>query len=162
MNRQFIIALLAASSAWAAPRMFTGDGFTFPFPDGYADISGKLRPDGRGFVALSDQAKKGHEATIVFQRPPIAGGTMGDLELCKRTGEAVAGGARGKLLGARLISGPAGKSCQMEISAPEGHALITELNGPSATWLMTCNYGEGNARAEKACRATLAGFKFTK
>jgi hypothetical protein len=36
---------------------------------------------------------------------------------------------------------------------------MTEINGASETWLMTCNHAEGDLVADGVCRATLASLK---
>jgi hypothetical protein len=76
-------------------------------------------------------------------------------------------GTGGILNSAEIIDGPAGKTCQIQLTAPQGVALITELhrpgNGrssPKDIWLMTCNYVFGDALAESACRFALSGFRF--
>lgn len=162
-----LLLLLPTSDAGATARRFVGPGFSFPMPDGYADIGGKL--DRPGFVALeAKQSSRGYRPTIAFQRTPIAGGSMGDPTTCTNSGTSVAGGANGKLVSASIVDGPVGKTCQIHIVAPAGVALITELNLldakglPRETWLMTCNHAEGDAAAERTCRQTLAGFKLTR
>jgi hypothetical protein len=80
------------------------------------------------------------------------------------TGPAVTSNEKGTLKRASIIDGPVGKTCQIHLVAQKGVALITELNRPdgSETWLMTCNHADGDTVSEKICRATLAGFRFTK
>ncbi len=111
--------------------------------------------------------------TIVVQKVPIPGGTFADPALCAQTGHGlvhggtVAAGTGATLLSAAIVDGPFGKTCQIHLRAPEGIALIAELFEPENTpatpkdvWLMTCNHADGDAAAEAACRAALAGFRF--
>jgi len=154
--------VLAASSAAAAPPIVENESFTIPLPEGYRDITDQIRKAGfpRRQVSLQAIAPgKDDQPTIVFQLAPIWGGTMGNLGMCEISAKSFAT-AQGKVKSAEIISLPSGKVCQMHLLRPEGIALMTELTSTTETWLMTCNHADGDATAEKACRATLAGFKF--
>jgi hypothetical protein len=165
MRTVAILALvqLVASTATADPSLVTTPRFTVPLPDGYADVSRQFHKP--NFVALeAKQPRLGYRPTIVFQQVPIAGGSMGDAATCTSTGKSMATGLKGQLKRAAIIPGPLGRTCQMHIVAPEGVALITELNFllPPETWLMTCNHADGDTTAERVCKEALAGFKATK
>jgi hypothetical protein len=151
----------AAPASAAGPKVYTSKSFTFPIPDGYTamDLVG-IPPEKRMVAFEAKETVMGYQPSIVFQRVPIYGGTMGDAKLCTQTGESTAEGVNGKLTTAALIDGPGGKVCQFRIVGPEEVGLITELISPTDTWLMTCNHANGDAAAEKVCRATLADFRF--
>ncbi len=116
----------------------------------------------------------GFQPTIALQKAPIPGGTFADPAMCTQTGSGMihggtaANGTGGTLKSAAIIDGPVGKACQIYLVAPGGVALITELNksgntamAPTDVWLMTCNFADGDTASEAACRASLAGFRFT-
>ena len=98
-------------------------------------------------------------------RFPSPEGRLGSIHL-RQTGKGIAG-TDWTLLGALIIDGPLGKTCQIHLRAPEGIAIITELHKagntpvtPQDIWLMTCNHADGDKQAEAICRSTLAGFRF--
>lgn len=163
----FGLLLLVGSVATATPKVVTTKRFSFVLPEGYEDISSKFqKPD---FVALEAQrTSPGYSPTIVLQRVPVAGGSMGDPTICTSTGKSIASDVNGKLQSASIISGPLGKTCQIHIVAPSGVSLITELNVmqerglPKETWLMTCNHADGDKIAQRLCKETLAALKFSK
>lgn len=183
-NRPSSVAVVGAALAWmlgcgvpergtqparsgppptAVPTVFTGETFTFPIPEGYVVVSqDPPPPPARRVVALQGaHVVKGFRPTITFQRAPVDGGTMGDEVMCAQTGESIARGVSGRVTTASLTEGPGGKVCQIRLVAPEGVALITELLGPTETWLMTCNHADGDTVAESVCRSTLSAFRFT-
>ena len=146
-----------------------------PLPAGYDDATTEHQERAPQLEAVlrAAAARDGQRPTIVVQKVPIPGGTFADPALCAQTGHGlvhggtVAAGTGGTLLSAAIVDGPLGKTCQIHLRAPEGIALITELFEPGNTpatpkdvWLMTCNHADGDAGAEAACRATLAGFRF--
>jgi hypothetical protein len=157
---------LSAAAATTRPRTVEAESFVVPLPDGYTNVSDVVASRGFPRKQVTLQANtvvKGYQPTITFQLAPVWGGTLADLALCKSSAASIAGPA-GKIRSARLIDGPApsGKVCQMHLVLPEGIALITELVSATETWLMTCNHADGDAAAEKVCRATLSAFKFKK
>lgn len=93
---------------------------------------------------------------------------MAESATCTLTGNSIASDVSGKPQSASIISGPLGKTCQIHIVAPAGVALITELNImqegglPKELWLMTCNHADGDNGAQRLCKETLAGLKFSK
>jgi hypothetical protein len=159
-----MVVLLLTWPAQGGPRRIEGKGFSFPVPRGYEDIGGELRPDQVAADAVAVGARtrtKGFRPTITLQRGKVRVRT-GDVASCGETGRMIASGVKGRLKEAAMVATGAGRSCQMVVVAPEGVALITELNGPDQTWLMTCNHAVGDGEAGKVCRATLAGFRFKK
>jgi hypothetical protein len=158
-----LVLIVSSTSAWgAAPPIIDGESFTFPLPDGYHEVTEQISKAGFPRKQVTVEAKlpsKGYRPTIMFALAPIWGGTLGDLKVCEQTAKSFAG-ANGKVRNAAIISAPTGKVCQMHIVAPQGIALMTELISYSETWVMTCNHADGDAAAEKVCRATLAAFKF--
>jgi hypothetical protein len=157
-----------SAAAVAGPaRVITGERFVVPIPDGYDDTTSALPEEkrARGTIAMAArEPSQGYLPTIVLQRTPVAARDQ-DPAACKEAGEGIAAGVKGEdrppwiLRRAAIIAGPVGKACQMEIVAPQGVAIITELDLPEETWLMTCNHGEGDATAERICRAALAAVK---
>jgi hypothetical protein len=150
------------------------DDFALPLPRGYVDRSAVFRKKApRLLVVLeASESSHGYQPTIVVQKAPLPGGSFADPSTCLQTGKGLvtggteAPGTGGTLSSATIVDGPLGKTCQIELHAPEGVALITELHEPGNTpltpkalWLLTCNYGEGDAAAEAACRSALAGFR---
>ena len=148
-----------ASPVGGAPRTVTGERFIVPIPDGYYDSTSELPAEKQARHTLALTAKEptqGYRPTIVLQRTPVAARDQ-DPATCKEAGEGVAGAWT--LRRAAIIAGPVGPACQMEIVAPQGVAIITELDLPDETWLMTCNHGGGDAAAERVCRATLGAIR---
>jgi hypothetical protein len=137
--------------------------FTVALPVGYEEVAAGLekRPEARypPVVLAANETRRGLRPTITLQNTPVPGGTMADPAECRRAAEGLAGDDW-RLRSASIIDGPVGKTCQIELLAPEGVALITELNRPNETWLMTCNHADGDAEAERVCRSTLASFRF--
>ena len=153
-----------SSLAQAAPRIINGARFSFPLPEGYEDITSGLSESQRGrqmVVVIAEATTAGTQPTIVFQKAPVPA-RIQDPAGCKRTGEQLASGVKGKLLRSAIVAGPVGKACQMELVGMPGVAFITELDVPGETWLMTCNHAEGDAAADKVCKATLAAVKVVK
>lgn len=137
----------------AAPHIVHSE-FTFPLPAHYHELT---LGDSRQRVVIEAIEARGAKPTITFQEAPIAAHIV-DSASCSATAASI-GAGQGTLKRAALIAGPMGKACQMEIVAAQGVALITELDLRTATWLMTCNFADGDAQAEKICRATLAAFE---
>jgi hypothetical protein len=103
---------------------------------------------------------KDYRPTIVIQLAPVWGGYMGDAERCKWSAPHFAGD-KGKVKSATIVAGPAGtKSCQIHVVTPDRVAIISELTSYTETWVMTCNHADGDAAAERVCRATFGAFKF--
>jgi hypothetical protein len=130
--------------------------FTVPRADGYSDVTAEFRKRSPRIELVLMADKNDAATTIVIQKAP----RRSDVSQCASTGEAMVKENGWKLLRAEIVDGPAGKSCQIEIDAPEGIAIVTELQQPTGTWLMTCNHAKGDAAAEATCRSTLAGFRF--
>lgn len=162
MSRAFAGCLLVMSSLAAAdPALVSNDRFAVMLPDGYHDITDALRTEGFPRPQLSLEANlitMGYRPTIMFQRAPVYGGSLGDTSLCAMAADGIASEDGGTLRAAVIVQGPVGPSCQMSIVYPQAAALITELNGASETWLMTCNHADGDHAAERTCRAVLASF----
>jgi hypothetical protein len=145
------------------------EAFTMPLPAGYIDDSAAFRKDKPDLSVVLTSAKEsgGSIATIVVRKAKVPGGSFADQTACDETAKGlVAGEPSWTLLSTRIADGAVGKSCQVKLKAPQGLALITELHKPDNTreapkdvWLMTCNYGEGDDGAEKACLTALAGFR---
>jgi hypothetical protein len=168
-------ATQSASPAPAAlPPEIETDEFALPLPRGYVDRSDVFRKKAPCLLVVleASESSHGYQPTIVVQKVPLPGGSFADPSTCLQTGKGlVAGGTEapgtgGTLSSATVVDGPLGKTCQIELHAPEGVALITELHEPGNTlltpkplWLMTCNYGEGDDVAEAACRSALTGFR---
>jgi hypothetical protein len=137
-----------------------------PIPDGYEDTTSQLREDqqARHTVAMAARAPaRGYLPTVVFQRTPAMARDQ-DAASCREAGEGVARGGPDRdppwtLRRATLVTSPVGVACQMDILAPQGVALITELDLPEETWLMTCNYADGDAAAEAVCKTTLGALR---
>ncbi len=158
-----MLALSAALPA-APARVVESTSFTIPLSDGYSDITELIRSRGfprRQVTLQANAVTKGYRPTITFQLAPVWGGTLGELSMCKQSAASFAG-PEGRVKSAAIIGGPApsGNVCQIHLVRPEGIALITELVSSAETWLMTCNHADGDAAAERVCRATLAAFRF--
>ena len=156
-----IVAVASVPIARAAPRIVEGKSFVVTLPDDYDDISAELHKRGLAAetIALAARTKtKGYQPTITIQLARVPTHTV-DAATCTTTGRSLADGAKGKLVSAAMIAGPAGKACQIELVSQSGVALITELDAAKETWLMTCNHADGDSVADKTCRATLATFE---
>jgi hypothetical protein len=158
------LALATASPDAAAPpsRTVGNESFSFPLPDGYRDVTNDPRLKTYPHKQISVEAiaaTKGFNPSITVLLAPIWGGTLGDAKVCRETAANLAG-PRGKLTAAEMIPGPRGTICQFRFVEQGLVVLVTELISFTETWVMTCNHAEGDAQAEKVCRATLAGFKF--
>lgn len=151
--------------------------FTLPLPDGYDDATADLQKSSPqvDVVLATNQVNGEYQTTITVQKVPIPGGSFADPAECARTGKGLmtggteSPGIKGTLKSTAIIDGPLGKACQIQLLAPQGILLITELHQPGntwttpqAVWLMTCNHADGDQRAEATCRSTLAGFRFTR
>jgi hypothetical protein len=153
-----IVALLSPS-ARADPPTVGGDRFRFALPGGYAEITEQVRSQGFERPQLSIAARtstRGFQPAIMFQRVPAYGGSLADPELCARAAARIAG-EHTKVKSARIIRGPTGSTCQIQLVRDDRvAAVITELNGRSESWLMICNHADGDAVADKICRETWA------
>jgi hypothetical protein len=143
-------------------------------PAGYRNATPEFPGSGFDVVLAKSEATERYGSTIVVRKVPIPGGSFDEPADCAQTGRGLVEGgileeppSGGVLKSAQIIDGPAGKTCQIHLVAPEGVALITELHRPGNTrsspkdiWLMTCNHADGNAQAESACRFALSGFRF--
>lgn len=150
--------LLAAA---APPKLVGNASFEIEVPDGYRDITEELRATGfpRPQIAFeAESIKLGFRPTVLVQLVPAYGGTLGDAWLCEQGADGIAA-ETGHVRTATIVEGPAGPTCQMHIVYPQAAALITELNGASESWLMICNYADGDRTAEGVCRDVLASFR---
>lgn len=163
----------AAPSAKARAALVEAKDFTLPIPAGYRDASSEYANERILVVLTANGPKNGYDTTITVQKVPIPGGSFDDPEECIRTGHGLvsggtdAPGTGGTLKSADIIAGPVGKTCQIQLVAPQGVAIVTELHQPGNTpstpkeiWLMTCNHSDGDEVAESVCRFVLAGFRF--
>lgn len=156
------------------PQTIQRKDFALPMPAGYADVSAALQEKAPHLLVVlqADEIRGGYRPTIVVRKAPIAGGSFADPSTCSQTGNGLvtggteAPGTGGTLVSAEIIDGPLGRTCQIQVRAPEGVALITELHRPGNTpltpqdlWLMICNHADGDKSAEARCRSTLAGFR---
>jgi hypothetical protein len=154
-------------------RLVEREQIRLPVPDGYYDASAEAPGANIVLVLAAKESSKGYRPTITIMKAPLPGGTFADPATCAETGRGFvtggtdAPGTGGVLKNAQVIDGPVGKACQIHLVAPQGVAIITELDGPGNTpltpqdvWLMTCNHAEGDDVAEARCRAALAGFRF--
>jgi hypothetical protein len=163
-----------SSKPSAQTQMIETQDFALPLPADYADMSSAFKKKAPHLVVglEANKLSDGYQPTIVILKAPIPGGSFADPSTCSQTGKGlVTGGTEdpgtgGTLLSASIIDGPLGKTCQIQLRAPEGIALITELHEtgntpltPHDIWLMTCNYADGDKIAEATCRSTLAGFR---
>ncbi len=157
----FIASPAAAAPGVVAPGVVVGDEFTFPMPEGWEDISAAVHHAGGPATTVAvapRQRGKPKPASLFVQRAPVQTRTT-DAAACMDIGHTMASTLKAKLEHARMIAGPIGQACQIRLVAPVGVAIITELDAPQATWLMTCNHSHGDAVAEAICASTLAGFK---
>jgi hypothetical protein len=170
-----VVAPSALPSAPAARRQtIQKKDFALTMPDGYADVSATFQEKAPQLLVVlqADEIWNGYQPTIVIRKAPIPGGSFADPSTCSQTGKGLvmggteAPGTGGTLVRAEVIDGPLGRTCQIQVRAPQGVALITELHRPGNTpltpqdlWLMTCNYADGDKGAEARCRSTLAGFR---
>jgi hypothetical protein len=156
------------AEAWAE----TND-FKLPIPAGYRNATAEFPGGGFAVVLAKNETTERYRSTIVIRRVPVPGGSFDDPSECERTGRGLirggtdAPGTGGTLNSARIIDGPIGKTCQIQLTAREGVAVLTELHQPENSrsspkdiWLMTCNYADGDALAESACHLALSGFRF--
>jgi hypothetical protein len=165
-----VMALGAVAVAAPAPKSVSGNGFSFPIPDGYEDVSAALAGGNAGDLvgaAAKKHAAGKEPATIVVQPANVAAKTR-DPRACQAIAEAMADGVHGKLERAEIIAGPLGPACQMRIvarlqreknDAGLEEAIITEISSEQKTWLMTCNHDAGDAAAAKVCGRAVAGFR---
>ena len=149
--------------------------FSVPLPAGYEDATRELQRTAPELtmVLRSEKLSKGYQPTITIRKARLPGGTFAEPAACAEAGRGLTNGldddqaGAWTLLSASIIDGPVGRTCQIELKAPEGMSIITELFTPGNTraapkevWLCTCNHAEGDDAAKALCQSTVAGFRF--
>jgi hypothetical protein len=165
--RAAALLLILVSSVQAEPRVAKGPRFTVEIPAGYVEEKGFSQ--GTDVALVAKDAEGRVNRVITFVRTPTPGGFWvdGDPALCMGLANSAAK-PDGKVKSAKIIGSPVGLTCQVQVAKQGIDAVMTVLTWPGGaewlneTWLMVCNFPEGDAASEKTCRALLAAFKFQK
>jgi hypothetical protein len=126
----------ATSSSSAAETWAETNEFRLPIPAGYRNATAEFPGGGFSVVLAKNETPERYLSTIVIRRVPIPGGSFDDPSECEQTGHGLihggtdAPGTGGVLNSAQIIDGPVGKTCQIQLTAPQGVALLTELHQP--------------------------------
>lgn len=156
----------------AAKRSVTTAEVELPVPEGYEDITANMQKEiPEVAVALSAKPEAGRAVgtVIVLQKAPLPTGAIDEAACAERAKTVVFGapapaGSQAKLRGTKVVTWFAGRACEIEFISPEGGATIaTELYDRDTTgepsrdsWLLICQYDDGDDRAVAVCRSTRA------